>query len=165
MNRPHSISSRSPDPAFSLIVRLTPTRWVARLGWAPLPSCKRWGAPVGTIRMFKERDLDWLDVNLGRWMNTHFGHDAAIVLSADGQVIYQFATESANGVPTRDLSLAYSPLAHRLHERLIAGDQDGMSDRVLSIGESDLVHVGGRPAVVSVKPIISDTGKIEQRAG
>ncbi|CUX67575.1 Diguanylate cyclase (GGDEF) domain-containing protein [Agrobacterium tumefaciens str. Kerr 14] len=113
----------------------------------------------------KERDLDWLDVNLGRWMNTYFGHDAAIVLSADGQVIYQFAAESANGVPTRDLSLAYSALAHRLHERLIAVDQDGISDRVLSIGESDLVHVGGRPAVVSVKPIISDTGKIEQQGG
>ncbi|MGZ2504620.1 EAL domain-containing protein [Rhizobium leguminosarum] len=113
----------------------------------------------------KERDLDWLDANLGRWMNTYFGHDAAIVLSAEGQMIYQFAADSAKGLSPEDLRSAYSPLAIRLHERLISGDEDGISDRVLSIGESDLLYVGSRPAVVSVKPITSDTGRIEQSAG
>ena len=113
----------------------------------------------------RERDLDWLDVNLGRWMNTYFGHDAAVVLSADGQVIYEFIAEPFGASTATDLYRAYSPLASRLRVRLAAANQDGISDRVLSIGESDLKFVGGRPAVISVKPIVSDTGEIEQRAG
>lgn len=113
----------------------------------------------------KERDHDWLDVNLGQWMNTYFGHDAAVVLSADGLPIYQFIAKSARAASPEELRLAYSPLAKRLRERLVAGDQEGTSDRVLSIGESDLTYVGERPAVVSVKPITSDTGEIEQQAG
>lgn len=113
----------------------------------------------------KDDDHDWLDVNLGRWMNTYFGHDAAVVLSPDGLPIYQFLSNSSSGVSDEDLRLAYSPLAKRLRERLVAGDQEGISDKVLSIGESDLTYVGKRPAVVSVKPIMSDTGEIEQQAG
>ena len=113
----------------------------------------------------KDDDHDWLDVNLGRWMNTYFGHDAAVVLSPDGLPIYQFLANSSSGVSDEDVRLAYSPLAKRLRERLVAGDQEGISDKVLSIGESDLTYVGKRPAVVSVKPIMSDTGEIEQQAG
>lgn len=113
----------------------------------------------------RDRDLDWLDVNLGQWMNTYFGHDAAVVLSADGQLIYEFIAKPFGASTATDLHRAYRPLASRLRERLAAADREGISDRVLSIGESDLTYVGGRPAVVSVKPIVSDTGEIEQRAG
>lgn len=113
----------------------------------------------------KDDDHDWLDVNLGRWMNTYFGHDAAVVLSPDGLPIYQFLANSSSAVSPEDLRLAYSPLAKRLRERLVAGDHEGISDKVLSIGESDLTYVGKRPAVVSVKPIMSDTGEIVQQAG
>lgn len=113
----------------------------------------------------KERDVEWIEVNLGEWMNTYFGHDAAVVLSADGQAIYQFIAESASAPSPEDLRLAYIPLADRLRERLASGDQDGVTDRVLSIGESDLTYVGSRPAVVSVKPIVSDSGEIEQLGG
>ncbi|MEH0295971.1 bifunctional diguanylate cyclase/phosphodiesterase [Agrobacterium sp. CCNWLW71] len=113
----------------------------------------------------KDDDHDWLDVNLGRWMNTYFGHDAAVVLLPDGLPIYQYLAKSSIGVSPEDLRQAYSPLAKRLRERLVAGDQEGISDKVLSIGESDLTYVGRRPAVVSVKPILSDTGEIEQQAG
>lgn len=113
----------------------------------------------------RERDLDWLDVNLGQWMNTYFGHDAAVVLSPNGQAIYQFIAASVDPPSPEDLRQAYLPLAKQLHERLAGGDKNGVSARVLSIGQSDLTHVGKRPAVVSVKPIISDTGEIEQQAG
>jgi diguanylate cyclase (GGDEF)-like protein len=113
----------------------------------------------------RERDLEWLDVNLGQWMNTYFGHDAAFVLSADGKPIYEFIAKPFGASTATDFYRAYSPLASRLHGRLAAADQKGISDRVLSIGESDLTFVGGRPAVISVKPIVSDTGEIKQRAG
>ena len=113
----------------------------------------------------RQRDLDWIDVNLGEWMNTYFGHDAAVVLSADGRAIYEFIAESDNAPTQGDLRAAYQPLANLLRKRLLAGDEAGISDRVLSIGQSDLTYVGKRPAVVSVKPIVSDTGEIEQSPG
>lgn len=113
----------------------------------------------------RQRDVDWIEANLGLWMHTYFGHDAAVVLSANGPVIYQFIAKSEHGTAPDDLRQAYLPLAKQLRERLVAGDAEGISDRVLSIGQSDLIYVGKRPAVVSVKPITSDSGEIVQQPG
>ena len=111
------------------------------------------------------RNRDWMDTNLGVWMNTYFGHDAAIVLTADVNPIYQFVVDPNDARISGGLSAAYLPLAKRLKERLVAGDEEGTSSKVLSIGEADIVYVGSRPAIVSVKPIVSDTGDIEQQPG
>ncbi|GGG23595.1 diguanylate cyclase [Rhizobium wenxiniae] len=117
------------------------------------------------IRRAAERDHDWLDANLGAWMHTYFGHDAAVVLGQDFRPLYQFIAEDGHPPRTDDLAQAYLPLAQRLQQRLAAGDTEGINDRNLSIGEADLVYVGFRPAVVSVKPIVSDTGNVEQVPG
>ncbi|MDH0115635.1 EAL domain-containing protein [Rhizobium pusense] len=111
------------------------------------------------------RNPDWMETNLGVWMNTYFGHDAAIVLTADLNPIYQFLVDHNDASTADGLRTAYLPLATKLKERLIAGDQDGTSSKVLSIGEADIVYVGSRPAIVSIKPIVSDTGDIEQQPG
>ena len=111
------------------------------------------------------RNRDWMDTNLGVWMNTYFGHDAAIVLTADLNPIYQFVVDPNDAQINDGLPVAYLPLAKRLKERLVAGDEEGTSSKVLSIGEADIVYVGSRPAIVSVKPIVSDTRDIEQQPG
>ncbi|MBY3068217.1 EAL domain-containing protein [Rhizobium laguerreae] len=116
------------------------------------------------VRNTSARDLGWLKSNLGDWMHTYFGHDAAIVLSADLSPIYEFIAPS-NSLSSDDIRVAYMPLADALQKRLAASDTEGVTDRVLSIGESDLAYVGRRPAIVSVKPIVSDTGDIEQQPG
>ncbi|UWU31059.1 EAL domain-containing protein (plasmid) [Rhizobium sp. WSM1274] len=116
------------------------------------------------VRNTSARDLGWLNSNLGDWMHTYFGHDAAIVLSADLSPIYEFIAPS-NSSSSDDMRVAYMPLAVALQKRLAASDTEGVTDRVLSIGESDLAYVGRRPAIVSVKPIVSDTGDIEQQPG
>ncbi|MBY3034542.1 EAL domain-containing protein [Rhizobium leguminosarum] len=116
------------------------------------------------VRNTRARDLGWLKSNLGDWMHTYFGHDAAIVLSADLSPIYEFIAPS-NSSSSNDMRVAYMPLADALQKRLAASDAEGVTDRVLSIGESDLAYVGRRPAIVSVKPIVSDTGDIEQQPG
>ncbi|MBY3088585.1 EAL domain-containing protein [Rhizobium laguerreae] len=116
------------------------------------------------VRKTNERDLGWLKSNLGDWMHIYFGHDAAIVLSADLTPIYEFIAPS-NSSSSHDMRVAYMPLADALQKRLAASDTEGVTDRVLSIGESDLAYVGRRPAIVSVKPIVSDTGDIEQQPG
>ncbi|MGR9556537.1 putative bifunctional diguanylate cyclase/phosphodiesterase (plasmid) [Rhizobium leguminosarum] len=117
------------------------------------------------VRKTDARDVEWLRSNLGEWMQTYFGHDVAVVLSSDRNPIYEFIAPSDNALTPDDLRVAYVPLADALQKRLAASDTEGVTDRVLSIGESDLTYIGRRPAVVSVKPIVSDTGDIEQQPG
>lgn len=110
-------------------------------------------------------DPTWIDLNLGSWMHSYFQHDVLIVLDAQGEPIYHFFAESAGRIPGPELFASYSRLVKRLKERLIAGDETGVTEQVLTIGESDLAVLAGRPAVVSVKPIVSDTGKFVQEPG
>ncbi|MBZ9701704.1 MULTISPECIES: EAL domain-containing protein [unclassified Mesorhizobium] len=109
---------------------------------------------------------EWLDANLGSWMKTYFGHDAAYIVNPANQPIYA----SVDGAKREPSSLANiwpptSALVNDLRKRLRRGDRAGTSDRVLTIGASDIVVVSGRPAIISVKPIVSDSGEIEQEPG
>ncbi|WP_328593093.1 putative bifunctional diguanylate cyclase/phosphodiesterase [Neoaquamicrobium microcysteis] len=112
------------------------------------------------------RDLDWVDVNLGSWMNSYFGHDAAYIIGGDDSPIYA-SVGGTVASPQRlaDIWEQAAPLAAGLRSRLRAGDETGVSDRVMTIGASDLVEINGRPAILSVKPIVSDSGDIEQVPG
>ncbi len=115
------------------------------------------------VRHAAAKDREWLNTNLGGWMHTYFGHDVAVVLDADRSELYRYEADSLG--MGDNLTKAYLPLVERLQSRLASGDTDGTSDRILSIGEADLLDVGNRPAIVSVKPIVSDTGSIEQEPG
>lgn len=111
------------------------------------------------------KDLDWIALNLGQWMFTYFDHDAAVITTSEGVPIYEYIAPSSHPVAKEALSKAYRPLATILQKRLAAGDTKGVTDHVLSIGESDITFVDGRPAIVSVKPIVTDSGDIEQTPG
>ncbi|MDK1389878.1 EAL domain-containing protein [Sinorhizobium sp. 8-89] len=117
-------------------------------------------------RVTKDWDRTWVDSNLGSWMHSYFRHDGAFVISADLKLMYAYlAGEAEEEKAFSRVEPQAMPLILRLQKRLSEGDQEGTSDQVLSIGESDLVRVEGRPAIVSVKPIVSDTGDIEQEPG
>lgn len=108
----------------------------------------------------------WIDANLGSWMHTYFGHDGVYVL--DSTDVPVFAYEHASLVPLQTyehIRSSTSRLAAKLRARLVAGDTKGISDRNLSLGESDFAFDEGRPAIISVKPIVSGTGTISQTPG
>jgi sensor domain CHASE-containing protein len=118
------------------------------------------------VRGVLRNDKTWMAANLGRWMYTYFQHDGAFVVNPDRQMIYGFASDAQDeDTAFRHVRDAALPLVDKLQERLKASDTTGVSDRILSIGESDLNIVNGRPAIVSVKPIVSDTGDIAQVPG
>ncbi|MDX0765723.1 EAL domain-containing protein [Sinorhizobium medicae] len=113
-----------------------------------------------------EWDAGWVDSNLGSWMHSYFRHDGAFVISPDRKPVFAHLDgRTDDGGTFRNIAPAAMPLVAKLQERLAAGDEAGTSDQVLSIGESDLVRIGGRPAIVSAKPIVSDTGDIVQEPG
>jgi diguanylate cyclase (GGDEF)-like protein len=111
-------------------------------------------------------DAEWLDVNLGGWMNSYFGHDAAYIIAPDDRPIYASVDgQLAEPAEVQPSWPQIGPLVSHLRRRLGEGDVSGVSDRVLTAGASDIVVLSDRPAIVSAKPIVSDSGEIEQVAG
>lgn len=106
---------------------------------------------------------DWIDDNLGGWMHTFFGIDEAYILDGRDLPVYAFAeTEpkpAAFFESRRDL---LRPYLQALRAKLATGESPAKDSPEESIGITDYAYVAGRPAVISLKPILSDTGRIEQ---
>lgn len=120
------------------------------------------------VRRVHERplDLDWIDQNLGIWFHSYYKHDETYLLDARARPVYamrdgrrvepgQFA-----GVARRVL-----PLAARLRRQLRRGDLRPASATEQTPGAATLAMVRGHPAIVSVKPLLSETGDIAQAPG
>ena len=110
-------------------------------------------------------DPEWLDANLGVWMHTYYGHDRTYVLSGDDKPVY--AMEDGDRVPPEhfgSVASAAAPLVRDLRHELATGASPDTPD-IQTLGALDLAVIGGHPAIVSVKPIVSDTGKIDQVPG
>lgn len=116
------------------------------------------------VRFVEKRDVEWLASNLGEWMHTYFQHDAALVLSSDGQLVYDFIAHPQSSPAASEIVAVVRPMMERLRQRLVAGETSD-SATILSIGESDLLDISGRAAIASVKPIVSDSGEIVQEPG
>ena len=121
-----------------------------------------WDDAVANV--LEARNEEWIDYNLGSWMHTYFGHDGAYVLDPNDQPIYQFSTHS-DADPYNDVEGVAASLATALRQQLREGDDSDLSNRILSQGQADIAIVANRPAIVSVKPIVSDTGEIKQESG
>jgi diguanylate cyclase (GGDEF)-like protein len=111
-------------------------------------------------------DVEWLDSNLGIWLHSYYGHDASYVLDATNQPLYAMA-DGRRGVPAdfSGVRAAMLPLVNELRAKMRTGSADNLAADTLSLGVADIVVVGGHPAIVSVKPHISDTGTIIQEPG
>jgi diguanylate cyclase (GGDEF)-like protein len=111
-------------------------------------------------------DLQWLDNNLGVWFHTYYGHDETYLLDPANQAIY--AMQSGIRVqPTafRRIDPIARALARNLRRQLAISHvaPDGSPGK--TIGAADVTTVDGRPAVLSIKPIVSETGDIVQKPG
>ncbi len=116
----------------------------------------------------RERPLDliWIDNNLGVWFHTYYKFDEVYLLDRHDAPIYAMqngrraAPAAFKRVAGQALELA-AGLRKRLSVSRLA--PDGSPGK--TIGASELSIVGGRPAFVSLKPIVSETGKISQPRG
>ncbi|MFA7415992.1 MAG: EAL domain-containing protein [Rhizobium sp.] len=126
-----------------------------------------WDEAVETVKGPRdEKSARWIDDNLGSWMVSYFGHDAAFVLNPLDEPIYAFVDGKIAGPESYDaVRIAAEPMLKELRDKLRAGDTSEISERILSPGVTDFSFVEGHPAIVSLKPIISDTGEVEQTPG
>jgi len=120
-------------------------------------------AVINTRNAFNET---WVNVNLGVWMYDYFKHDQVNILDANNHVRYAMA----GGVQVRDPAqapdAAIATLAAQLRQDIAAGALD-----LYEAGKSrvpraeDIAILDGRPAVVSVMPLVPHSKEIAQARG
>ena len=120
------------------------------------------------IKAVSSRDRRFMDENLGIWMHGYFGHDETYILTPSGQPIYAAQEGRAIAPETMaDAGPEVAAMVSRLQsmgaERAI--DQTAETEGPESLYVSELVKLRGRPALLSIVPILSDTGDIPQEPG
>jgi diguanylate cyclase (GGDEF)-like protein len=114
-------------------------------------------------RTLGELDLDWFDANFGIWLYDYFGHDRTYVLDANNKPIYGMMDgERADPSSYTTAYTALSPLVKRLREDMLAGK---LPEGATSPSIANLVMIEARPAIASIVPIVSDTGRIVETPG
>ncbi|MEO7239997.1 MAG: EAL domain-containing protein [Sphingomicrobium sp.] len=100
-------------------------------------------------------DLNWIDDNLGVWLHTYYNIDEVYLLGPDDAPVYAMR-DGRRVAPTAFARVAGPALdlarALRRH-RSVYADQEGPGK---TAGEARLAMIGGRPALVSVKPIVAE---------
>jgi diguanylate cyclase (GGDEF)-like protein len=111
-------------------------------------------------------DLDWIDNNLGVWFYTYYGHDEAYILTPGDRPLY--AMKGGRRVAPASyarVSRQGTQLAGQLRSLMLSGAEGATAPGSQTPGIADIGIVGGRPAIISVKPILSETGNIPQAPG
>lgn len=113
-------------------------------------------------------DYDWIDANLGSWMQSYFGHNESYIL--DGSNTAVFASVEGDRLPPsvfKGRAAAIAPLVEEF--RAFVGTLDEASEGTdLEQGEVSVVEpvkFADKAALVSIVPIISDTGNVPQPPG
>ncbi|MEO6015305.1 MAG: EAL domain-containing protein [Devosia sp.] len=120
---------------------------------------------VNTSIAFNE---EWINVNIGRWMLDYFGHDDVLIVNQANQPIYAMAEGSAMGDARRDAALAQiMPLISQMRVQIAGGGLDAYNAGSVAHPPrvSELAVIDGTPALVSISPIISDSGTLTQPTG
>jgi diguanylate cyclase (GGDEF)-like protein len=112
-------------------------------------------------------DPVWIENNLGVWMYDFFRHDEVLILDGANRPIYAMAagrTVLAASADSRltDLQPLIAQLRRSMEGGALAAYESGRAD-LPSV--SDLALIGGIPSLVSIEPIVSDSGDIPQAPG
>jgi diguanylate cyclase (GGDEF)-like protein len=110
-------------------------------------------------------DGDWIDANLGIWMRDYFGHDDAIVLDDRDQPIYAMSDGMRVGLGRAatilpNIRLLIANLRRLIAEGAVTAYEEGRAPSPPHVAA--LRSIDGVPCLVSVAPIISDSGSIQQ---
>jgi diguanylate cyclase (GGDEF)-like protein len=120
------------------------------------------------VRQVRKAPIDpgWLDLNLGEWFQDYAGIDEVYILDQRDRPIYAMR-QGRRGAPESygALQKVAGPLATLLRVTRTVQKRSNGNLAMLSPGQGDLAIVRGRPAIVSVKPIVTDSGPLKQTPG
>lgn len=103
-------------------------------------------------------DLDWIDDNLGIWFHTYYRHDETYLLNARDGVIYGME-RGLRVEPARFQALEKTalPMLRALRSQLQSGSDAPKGSPGQTKGIADLSMIRGRPAIISIKPVVPES--------
>jgi diguanylate cyclase (GGDEF)-like protein len=108
----------------------------------------------------------WVDVNLGVWMHDYFKHDRIYVLDQNNRILYLMADGTKVALGDHVANRAVEKLATSLRQDIASGALDRFLAKETRIPRAvDLDMIVGRPAIISVMPIVPHTTDIVQPKG
>jgi diguanylate cyclase (GGDEF)-like protein len=111
-------------------------------------------------------DLAWIDANMGIWLYRHYGHDEVYIVDPDNRPIYAMQGGRRRALASyRHVAFVAAPLLAELRRKLRFPSTTDRAANALSPTAVDLADVDGHPAIISAKPIVSDSGRIMQTPG
>ena len=120
------------------------------------------------VRQTRDRDDQWIDANLGFWMQDYFGHSESYILDrADEPFFASVAGERRSSDVYGARAQAIAPLVKQLRSDM-ADASRGLENPYEELSEISVVapvRFDAGNAIVSVVPIISDTGNVPQMPG
>ncbi len=126
-----------------------------------------WDDAVTNTRL--QFDDEWIDANLGAWMYDYFGHDDVLVLDDHDRPIYAMSDGGRvdAGKFDRQVLADIAPALAALRAKIAAGGIEAYSNGEVATPPriNQLTTLRGAPSILSLAPIISDTGNIAQATG
>ena len=110
-----------------------------------------------TFKNVEEQNMQWLYEYVGLWMHEQLRFDVSVVVDADGSEIYRFPQTDRDSA-----SNTYMPHLRKLQEASAAALLGRASSTPPHLGVSDMVRIGDRGAIVSVKPILPTDRKFNR---
>lgn len=123
-----------------------------------------WDDAIDNLRT--KFNKDWVDQNLGSWMSEYFKHDAVAIVDSANTLIYAHTQDDPSPQATIDISPAVQRLIKELRDRIARGALDLYEAEEARIPRvADRIVHRNRPAIVSLMPVVSDTGERKQERG
>lgn len=124
-------------------------------------------------------DWDWVDRDVGTWLNYVFSHDTDIILNAADKPVYimrdglrtspaSYAAYAEAAQPLIDAARGRTRDRANAHERLpgqMVGPKATVRTSPISIHSTDLALIRGRPAAISVMHIVPDSNEVPYTSG
>ncbi|WP_114951888.1 putative bifunctional diguanylate cyclase/phosphodiesterase [Sphingosinicella terrae] len=121
-----------------------------------------WDDAVVRLRQ-EPLDLDWIDQNLGIWFHDFYKIDEAYVIDGRNRAVYAMRSgRRVDAAAFREIANHALPLAAELRGRIARGEEQPEGSTELTLGAYDILVIRNRPVLVSIKPIVSETGAIAQ---
>jgi signal transduction histidine kinase len=120
-----------------------------------------------TVTYTRAGDQQWMAATIGTWLHTYFGHDRGLVLNDRNEIIFS----AREGKPAFPPSLAadrmrIDAVASEVRRRLVeTGSTPETSAAVREISVTKVALIEGRPAIVSIRPILPGTTRVTVPAG
>lgn len=114
------------------------------------------------------RDFDWMDENLGIWVHDYFGHDETYVL--DRKNLPYYATVSSERSRTDMYSERAAQIAPMVREiratmETVSAGLDNPYEELAAVSVVAPIRFSDVTAIVSLVPIIPESGKVAQTPG